>query len=292
MTGTEEQTDAVDEELRHWRQGDVSCDAGLEFMHLADLSRPHSPASLEAVAEEDDETRTTGIMPVVEEVVGFVVLTQTCDIVRSCRERPYVEVAPLVKLDDDLVEQVRRLKRPALAYVPATAEGGLVADLDRIMTIEKAIVANWTRVPGWHTGAEGREFAHVIARKRSRFAYPDDFVRTANRFMRRLVDKHNRKSPEGDHLRALREIRVRAAPSWNAEDVELTIWFIKDRDPDHGNSDWSDQIERWVQLVDQSGRFRVVSHVACRLDDITARDYVESDVLDFDSLSVDRSTRR
>ncbi len=291
MTVTEEQADAVDEELRHWRQGDVSCDVGLEFMHLADLSRPHSPVSLEANTEGDDETRTIGVTTVAEEVAGVVVLTQTCDIVRSCWDRPYVEVAPLVKLDDDLVDQVRRLKRSAFAHISATAEHGLVADLDRIMTVEKAVVANWTRIPGWQTDAESREFARAIARKRSRFAFPDDFVSAADRFRRRLTEKHNRASPEGGHLRALREIRVRAAPSWHADDVELTIWFIKDHDPGDGNSDWSGQVESWIELFDQSGRFRVVSRIACRLDDITARDYVESDELDFDSLSVDRAHR-
>ena len=88
-------------------------------------------------------------------------------------------------------------------------------------------------------------------------------------------------------MRALREIRVRAAPNWNADDVELTIWFIKDRDPTDGNANWSDQVNYWTQLLNQSDRFRVGSSVACRLDDITARDYVESDVLDFENLSVD-----
>ncbi|MCY4189785.1 MAG: hypothetical protein OXD42_00380, partial [Rhodospirillaceae bacterium] len=149
MTVTGEQTDAVDEKLRHWRQGDVSCDSGLEFMHLADLSRPHSPVSLEIIAEGEDETQTTGVTPVAEEVAGVVVLTQTCDIVRSCRDRPYVEVAPLVRLDRDIVDQVRRLKRSAFAYISVTAEQGLVADLDRVMTVEKAVLANWTRIPGW-----------------------------------------------------------------------------------------------------------------------------------------------
>ncbi len=214
-------------------------------------------------------------------------LTQTCDIVRSCVDRPFVEIAPLVKLDDATVEQVRRLKRPAFAYVPATAGDGLVADLDRIMTVEKAVAANWARIPGWSTDAEIREFARAIARKRSRFAFPDDFVLAADRFRGRVTSKHNRNSLEGAHLRALREIRVQAAPSWNADGVKLTIWFIKERDSDDGAYEWPGQVERWTRLFDQSGRFRVDTAIACYLDDITARDYVESDVLDFDSLSVE-----
>ncbi len=70
----------------------------------------------------------------------------------------------------------------------------------------------------------------------------------------------------------------------------MTFWFIKDHDPD-GDNVWSRQVECWIQLLDQSGRSRAVSPLACRLDDITAGDYVESDVLDFDGLSVDRVRR-
>ena len=176
MTGWRMRANAVDLELRHWLQGDLSLDADLEFIYFADLSLPHSPASTKAVGDGDYGTQSTGIVPVAEEIAGAVVLTQTCDIVRSCLHRLFFEVSPLVELDGETLEQVRRLKRPAFAYVPATAHNGLVADLDRVMTVEKAVVANWKRTPGWSTDAEVREFARVIARKRSRFAFPDEFV--------------------------------------------------------------------------------------------------------------------
>ena len=286
MKGTQAQVDAVDEKIQHWRQGDVSCATDLEFIHLADLSIPHSDASRKAVAAGISEAQTSGIVPVSERVAGFTVLTQTCDIVRSCQDRPFIEVAPLVKEEDDVVNQVRDLKRPALVYVTAMADRGLVADLDRIMTVEKAVVANWTRIPGLKTDKQIREFARAIARKHSRFAFPDDFTKAASRFRQRLIEKHGRSSSEGKYIEALREIRVRAAPSWNAEEVELTIWFIKNDYPNSINSNWNDQAEDWVKRIDQSGRFQVVSILVCRLDDITARDYVESDVLDFDRLSV------
>ncbi len=288
MIGPNEQAKAVDGELLHWRQGDVSLDSGLEFMHLADLSRPHSPISIAAAAGRGEEAQAEGVVPVIEEVEGIVMLTQTCDIVRSCLVRPFVEIALLAKHNDEIVEQARRLKRPSFAYVPVVAGDGLVADLDRIMTVEKAVVANWTRTPGWTEDWESRDFAYAIARKRSRFAFPDDFVRMADDFRRRLTDKHGRRSPEGKFLRSLREIRVRARPSWSADYVKLKVWFIRDRDPDDGTSDWSDQVDRYIKRFDQSGRFRVEAAVVRRLDQITARDYVESDMLDFDSLSLDQ----
>ena len=287
MPLSEEDERTIDQALLAWRQGDVSLDVGLEFLHFADLSRPHSPASTQ-VAEElthDREAIEAGPTPVLDAVRGVVMLSQTCDVVRGCRNRPFVEIAPLIEVPGRWVEEIRRLKRPAFAYVPATVDERLVADLDRTMTVEKAIVAGWTRTSGWETDDDLRDFARALARKRSRFAFPDDFVAAARSLQGHLIDKHNRQTDEGAHLRALREIRVRAAPSWDDGEVRLNWWFIKDADPVDAPVDWSSFVDQWLALFDQTGRFRLEPPIACRLDDMTARDYVESDHLDLDRLS-------
>ena len=290
MALSEEDEKAIDQALRAWRQGDVSLDAGLEFLHLADLSRPHSPASMQAAeaAVGEGEAITAAATPVLDETRGMVMLSQTCDIIRNCRARPFVEVASLVEVPEPWVEEVRRLKRPAFAFVPATAGAHLVADLDRSMTVEKALVAGWTRIPGWETDEELRDFAQSLARKRSRFAFPDDFVAAASRLQAHMVARHNRQTDEGAHLRALREIRVRAAPSWDAAQVQLIWWFVKDDDPQDVPADWPALLDRWLALFgqDEGGRFRFDAPIACRLEDMTARDYLDSDRLDLDRLSV------
>ena len=293
MTDVDER--AIDEALQAWRQGDVSLDAGLEFLHLADPTRPHSLASLQVADAMTDrgEAHEAGPIPVVDEVRGMVMLTRTCDVVRGCRTRPFVEVAPLIEMSGQDIEAIRRLKRPAFAYVPATAEKCLVADLDRTMTVEKALVAGWTRIPGWETDDELRDFAFALARKRSRFAFPDDFVAAAQDLQRRLAGKHDKKTEEGNGLRELREIRVRAEPSWGSDTVHLTWWFIKDSDLEDADPkatavDWPRLLDRWLAMFDRTGRFRIDAAIACRLEDMTARDYVESDRLDLDHLSVPR----
>ena len=288
MPLSDEDEQTIDEALRAWRQGDVSLDAGLEFVHFADLSRPHSAASAQ-VAEAlviDGEALEAGATAVLDEVRGVVMLSQTCDVVRSCRARPFVEVAPLIEVPEPWVEEIRRLKRPAFAYVPSTADACLVADLDRTMTVEKALVAEWTHTPGWATDEELRDFARALARKRSRFAFPDDFVDATRCLQRYLIDRHNRQTDEGAHLRAISEIRVRAAPSWNDDEVQLSWWFIKDADPVDVHVDWPRFLDQWLELFDQTGRFRFDLPIVCRLEDMTARDYVESDHLDLDRLSV------
>ncbi len=201
------------------------------------------------------------------EVRGVVMLSQSCDIVRTCRDRPFVEFAPLVERTKPVVEEIRRLKRPGFAYVPGTADQFLVADLDRTMTVEKALVSCWARTPGWETDEQFRNFTKALAHKRSRFAFPDDFVAAARKLEARLVSMHNKHTVEGAHLRALREIRVRAAPSWGADQIQLTWWFIKDGDPPDVPSHWPALLDQWLALFEQDdgGRFHLEPPTACRL---------------------------
>lgn len=162
----------------------------------------------------------------------------------------------------------------------------LVADLDRVMTVEKAVVAEWERVPGCDTDEDIRRFALCLARKRARFAFPDDFTALAARLQRRLLEKHHKQSDEGRGLRALREIRVRAAPYWDAPEVELLFWFIRDGDqPNFEGMSWDTLLEHWLRLFPEAERFTSIDGVVVTLEDLTARDYVESDPLDLDHLS-------
>ena len=117
------------------------------------------------------------------EVPGFIVVTQTCDIVRSRAERPFIELCPLVEVDADRLEEIKRCRRPAYAFVPQLSEKQLVADLDRVMTVVKDLVATWKRTPGWITDAEARAFALALSRKRARFAFPDDFSVLAKKLL-------------------------------------------------------------------------------------------------------------
>nr|WP_294523765.1 hypothetical protein [uncultured Rhodopila sp.] len=167
---------AVDAALAAWRQGDIVLGEDLFFVQLADLARPITREAAETAKERGSDEATPDIGAVFSEVAGFVILTQTCDVVRESAERPYLDVAPLVPVSAERLEEVRALRRPASAFVPAAAPHKLVADLDRVMTVEKSVVATWLRTPGWTDDEEIRAFAEALARKAARFAFPDDFV--------------------------------------------------------------------------------------------------------------------
>ncbi|MYD77955.1 MAG: hypothetical protein F4239_03335 [Gammaproteobacteria bacterium] len=154
--------------------------------------------------------------------------------------------------------------------------------------MEKSIIADWRRIPGCTTDQEIRDFAFALSRKRSRFAFPDDFVDLVQKLKKYIKDKHKKQSEEARHLHSLREIRVQASPSWNHENVKSTLWFIKDSDPDNCKPNWDQFVDKWLGRIKASGRFQTAYAVACFLDDMTAREYIESDILDLDSLSVNQ----
>ncbi|MHB8255456.1 MAG: hypothetical protein ACYDEV_17650 [Acidiferrobacter sp.] len=264
--------------LASWRQGD--CVLGSQWF-------VHRIAKWSAVAEVREVLAQADADLVETEVSGFIVVTQTCDIVRPCADRPFVELCPLVEVDTDRLEEIKRCRRPAYAFVPRLSAKRLVTDLDRVMTVEKPLVATWERTPGWETDTEARAFALALSRKRARFAFPDDFSVLAKKLLGRLSGKHEKNTDEGRGLRTLQEIRVQASPSWDAAQVDIFFWFIREEgSPDFEGKNWADLLSGWLKLVPATDRFRSILGQVTTLEDMTARQYVDSDPLDLDYVSL------
>ena len=155
------------------------------------------------------------------------------------------------------------------------------------MTIEKSIVAMWARISGCTCDDEARKFGRALARKRVRFAFPDDFNVLVKKLQSRIEAKHDKLSDDGRALRALREIRVTASPSWeNLEGVEVFFWFVpNDGEITFEGKGWESFVEAWTDLVPAQGRFKKVEGLPSTLADMSAQDYVDSDPLDLDYLS-------
>lgn len=264
----------IDDAMRVWRQGDLALDETV-FVHLADTDTPLTPAAREA--------GSGGLQTLQSATTGLMVITQTCDLVRHCLNRPYVEVAPLVELSEDEYRTVARERIPSRATLHCLSAPRLAADLDRSMTVEKAVVAEWARTPGCDDDAEMRRLAEALARKRSRFAFPDDFTKLAGPLRKRLLEKHGRRSEEGDALRELTEIRVAATPNWQADRVTLLFWFVQPAGSEHAVT--PDRLEYLLGLMKPAGRYILVEGLIATLDDMSATDYVASDRLELDFLS-------
>jgi hypothetical protein len=228
-----------------------------------------------------------GISIVQATVEGTVLLTQTCDIVRSCLRRPFIEVAPLVRVEEGFAHEVERGYWPRYASISALRTQRLVADLDRVMTVEKSIVAVWTRTPGHTSDEDARRFAQALGRKRVRFAFPDDFNDLVKKLQSRIETKHDKGADEGRALRSLREVRVTASPSWDGPgNVGLFFWFVRNEAATtfEGKS-WDGLLSAWMNLVPAKERFSRVEGAVVSLQDMTAAEHVESDPLDLDHLS-------
>ncbi len=268
----------VDTALKEWCQGD--CVLGEHwFVHRSNPQRPLTLDSANVAQEEADLTES--------KVKGLAVVTQTCDIVRSCVDRPFIEVVPLVEVDEQCFYEIQRGRRPQYAYISGVVEHRLVADLDRVMTVEKAVIVEWQRTPGCQNDQDIRALRQALARKRVRFAFPDNFTKFANKLQKRMQEKHDKtESAEGKALRTLREIRVRAEPSWNASEVQLMFWFIRHEEQSQFEGiGWDQFLKQWLKLIPEAGQFHNVEGSVVALEDMTAKDYIESDPLDLDHLS-------
>lgn len=229
----------------------------------------------------DDSGRTL----VEEEVEGFVVLSQTCDIVRSYAERPYLEVCPLVKIEDEQSYQtIQRGMRPRYAYIPAKEPQRLVADLDRIMTVDKSRASNWNLHKGCRTAVEQQKFAQAIARKRNRFAFPDELVELLRTMQRRIVKKHSRNSAEGELLRVLQEIRIAFTPAMEADQISCFVYFIV-ADESLITQELEEQCTAWIELINPTSKYISFDAIIASYNGISALEYIKSIPLDLDYLS-------
>ncbi len=280
---TGESNASADAILAAWRQGDATRDF-TRFLYLADLTSPLTPAAAELAAQRISAKESLEIEGVTVDVAGFVVISQTCDIVRAVRNKPYVEVAPLVQLDATAFKETQGLKRPGFVEVPSLARERLVGDLDRILTLEKSIVAKCRRIQGCRDSREARRFGRAVARKRQRFAFPEDFVAFARPLEALLKRQGKQAGAPMAHIECLEEIRVIATPDWNASKVELQFLFVKSNDPPNG-SDWSAFVSSWMEALGSHPRFTIQSAIAGFLRDFDAEAYTESDPLDLDALS-------
>lgn len=264
-----------------WQQGDVLLDVkDLRFLYWADLSNPITPAAVQA--QEGSEGGLDGIA---EDVAGFVVVSQTCDLQRDVAKRPYVELAVLVAVDAIQHKEIEKLQQPRYVAIPGVSDARLVADLDRIMTVEWSALKNLRVKSGFSDNRERRIFARALARKRGRAALPNDFVAGFSPVAKHLTKVAKKPGVETTHIDAVTELRVRAEPDWTAEKPNVTVYVIKEREKTGVNYDWPTTLEKWEKLFNNTGAFGDVSFMGVYLNQLTAAEYVDSEVIDTDAMS-------
>ena len=275
----------VDAECSTWRQGDAFVGEGLTFVHVADLAKPLTGnASLEAEAGfETDQS----LASIATKIPGVVVISQTCDLIRSAADRSYAQIAALRTVEKSFLKEVQRGFRPRFAFIPGLEAYSLVADLDAIMTVEKSVLTGIAKeyfVRGLSDDTQVRDFAECISRRFSRFAFPDDFAAAVGPLQAYIRAKHNKQSDDGHMLRAIREIRVAATPAWDATNPRIEFLFVCN--PGVYLSEKLDAAAgRLVEKFQATGCFRDPSFRIVTLAELSAAAYIASDRLDLDNLS-------
>jgi hypothetical protein len=280
-----EQTARIDLALSEWRQGDATLNSDLFMVHLADKCAPLTTQAWERASEVPVDYN---LFEVLTRVPGLAVVTQSCDIVKPCTQYEYVEVSPLIKIENENhFQEIRKCQRPSFAYLPGLAEYRMVIDLERTMTVEKAVVVGWNRIPGCTTDNERATLADALARKRQRFAFPHGFNTGLRKFRDRIKSKEGRATAEGQLIEGLYQIRIQAIPNWDAERVTVFFWFLLDAGTavDFGAS--SKIIENWLKLTTLTNQFALAdpAFLLVTPQDMTVQDFLNSQPLDYDDVS-------
>ena len=198
-----------DEPLKHWRQGDFALDAG-GFLY-ANMTEDDNLFDAEEISDN---------------IVGFVIISQTCDIVRRTGGRNFVAVCPLIKVPAGELSDIRKGRRPYFTDVENVDED-LFADLRRIMSVHKDLVQTWERRTGFKNDTTRHHFAAALERKFGQFAFPDDFDKAIKKFRDRVWSRHSKPESEiGKVYRSLVQIRFGAEPGWAAEKRKIKVVAI------------------------------------------------------------------
>lgn len=239
-----------------------------------------SPLELPYIAYDNDEV----VVGFIDAPHGIALVTQTCDIIRSKTDRPDVHVAALVQVDADELARIERGDKPSWATLPALKMRGLAIDLDAVASVSKDVLANWERCPGCTDDASIRTFASQLARHRQRYAFPDKFNDDVLRPMRRWVEsKRKKQNAHGEFIRSTIEFRV-WCDDWKTP-TDLVLLVILFNTPDHEAFD--SMIESADAMLGKCKfeRYPKPSIRFVTMDEISAREYVESHRLDWDALS-------
>ena len=211
----------TDTAMRKWRQGHVFAEGHTAWVSLRD--EPHTG--------ETAEIGGTGQGVTIVSDDYLVVVSQTCDIVKTCWApegggHPFVQVSPVVTLEGVSLVNASNGRMPRYAYLPGLG-ANCFADLSRCTTVEKTVLAKMgTPLDGCSDDETRARFATALAEQRSRFAFPDGTEKATKKLRKRLESKHDGEGDESALIRMVREVRVKPLTEWENDVVEVELVFV------------------------------------------------------------------
>ncbi len=275
MADSEGTADALtDEEYRtlgQWRQGDFT------------LQRTHIPL----IMETDDEGLDVGTI----ETLGWVVISQTCDIVNYGERKEYVSICPIVAAPTAVLKEVHAGVTPAFGKLDLAVADDHVIDFGMIATVHKRALLLLERNDGFPDDAARSVFQQSLERRFGRFAFPDWLSNGPLRQLRkRAREAHKSSGANGNIYKAIDEFRVRGNPDLESKDSVIGFLAIVNRDKEKATT--REAIRQ--ELVTQAGKwdwpdafikedeFMVIG----TLDEFSGRDIKESHSVDLEFISM------
>lgn len=189
---------------------------------LADAA---APLSREAADLARRDGITNGLIIVPQATDDVVLLTQTCDLQFTTADEHRCLVAPMMMVPERFAYEARRGRRPGFAALPWVSQAA-VADLSRVTTVERSVLTGAVSRGRPQTPAERFHFAETISRYLTRPALPEPINEVLSPFVRRLAEKHDKKSAEGRCAHAVSELRLEATPDIDHEEPALNVLMI------------------------------------------------------------------
>ena len=210
----------IDAATKDWKQGDAF--AQVPLVRIADADNP-----LTGAAHRAQVAGRTGIIALRENLEWGAIVTQTCDLVRPCEQRPHVHVAALVQLHDKDLSEAARGWRPRYCPSPWIGSDWFI-DLDRQCMVEKSVLLRCDRRAGPSSPADERQLARALARHRERHAFRDDVATCLKPVVDKLRSKAGKATPQGRRVDEVVEIRLSADPDWENTHIGLEVIFVVD----------------------------------------------------------------
>ena len=267
---------SVADRLAAWQQGDFSTDCK-DFLFCE-------------VPDDKNNPFDFGLDP---NVLGFCVISQSCDIVRDPSEHfiTSVVVCPLIELNSQGVSQVEKGEQPRFGMIDGAPENTVV-DFTRAMSVEKELLVTWTRQRGCHTEKSLQSFARSLERFFGRFGFPDEFNESMQSLRKAVNNKYGKSGSEfGKVARSIHELRVFPHTSWdNTDDVPITIIAILEepevrevKEIEDIRSELSAQVKKisWVEPF----RAHESALQVATLEELSAAEYLNTYPLDLNALS-------
>jgi hypothetical protein len=207
---------------------------------VADAAWPLDDLSAAAASEVGG----AGLVAVPHPTDLVVLLTQTCDLQRTDADAYFCQVAPVITVDESFARQVMRGYRPGWVSLPWHDLNG-VGDLSRITTLERSVIveAGTRGVP--RTPAERLSFAESVSRHLTRIALPDKVSNVIAPVLRRMRERHDRKTLEGQCIARVASLRLEATPDLDSESADLRLLLVlegEDLPPLPEGTEMSDEV--------------------------------------------------